>query len=170
MDKGQLHDCLFFYGFTSCSRIFHLNMETSPLPVEGWKIRPMLGAQSLWAGKDLYRATPTVTQGLLFSGLLLRHALWCGGYILTPILTNSQLHDGSYMICMHSGWNSFLNKYECVNLGCPIRRLEMIAWSSRCFCKIRMQMAIAPFRYANQLELSLPKPVGGDWIGVTSGL
>jgi hypothetical protein len=54
----------------------------------GWraaKFRPMLGAQGLWAGRDLYRAIPAVAQGLGFSGLirrttlfsrLLRHATW----------------------------------------------------------------------------------------------
>jgi hypothetical protein len=60
------------------------------------KFRPMLGAQGLWAGRDLYRATPTVTQDLGFSGLirrtapfsrLLRHAWGCGGSILTQIFT-----------------------------------------------------------------------------------
>jgi hypothetical protein len=30
------------------------------------KFRPMLGAQGLWAGRDLYRATPTVTRDLSF--------------------------------------------------------------------------------------------------------
>jgi hypothetical protein len=30
------------------------------------KLRPMLGAQGLWAGRDLYRATPTVTRDLGF--------------------------------------------------------------------------------------------------------
>jgi hypothetical protein len=34
------------------------------------KFRPMLGAQGLWALRDLYRATPAVTQGLSFSGLI----------------------------------------------------------------------------------------------------
>jgi hypothetical protein len=56
----------------------------------------MLGAQGLWAGRDLYRATPAVTRDLGFSGLirrtapfsrLLRHAWGCGGPILTRILT-----------------------------------------------------------------------------------
>jgi hypothetical protein len=47
-------------------------METSPLPVKGCKIKPTLGAQGLWAGWDLYRATPAVTQGLSFSGLILK--------------------------------------------------------------------------------------------------
>jgi hypothetical protein len=58
--------------------------------------RPMLGAQGLWAGRDLYRATPTVTRDLGFSGLirrtapfrrLLRHTRGCGGPILTQVLT-----------------------------------------------------------------------------------
>jgi hypothetical protein len=60
------------------------------------KFRPMLGAQGLWAGRDLYRATPTVTRDLGFSGLirrtapfsrLLLHTRGCGGSILTRILT-----------------------------------------------------------------------------------
>jgi hypothetical protein len=60
------------------------------------EFRSMLGAQGLWAGRDLYRATPTVTRGVGFSGLirrtapfsrLLRHTRGCGGFILTRILT-----------------------------------------------------------------------------------
>jgi hypothetical protein len=54
------------------------------------KFRPMFGAQGLWAGRDLYRATPAVTQGLDFSSLtrrLLRCTRGCGGSILTRILT-----------------------------------------------------------------------------------
>jgi hypothetical protein len=41
-------------------------VEMSPLPVKDCKIRPMLDAQGLWAGRDLYRATPTVTWDLGF--------------------------------------------------------------------------------------------------------
>jgi hypothetical protein len=60
------------------------------------KFRPMLGAQGLWAGRDLYRATPAVTRDLGFSGLirrtapfsrLLRHTRGCGRSILARILT-----------------------------------------------------------------------------------
>jgi hypothetical protein len=60
------------------------------------KFRPKLGAQGLWARSDLYRATPTVTRDLGFSGLirrtaqfsrLLRHTRGSGGSILTRILT-----------------------------------------------------------------------------------
>jgi hypothetical protein len=56
----------------------------------------MLGAQGLRAGRDLYRATPAVTQDLCFFGLirrtasfnyLLRLARGCGGPILTRIFT-----------------------------------------------------------------------------------
>jgi hypothetical protein len=74
-------------------------MEKSPLPVKGCKFRPMLGTLGLWAGKDLYHATPAVTWGLGFSGLiqrtapfshLLQHAWGCGGHILTRILTGCQ--------------------------------------------------------------------------------
>jgi hypothetical protein len=61
------------------------------------KFRPMLGAHGLGAGKDLYRATPAVTQGLGFTGLirrsvpfshLLRNAWGCWGPILTRIPTD----------------------------------------------------------------------------------
>jgi hypothetical protein len=38
------------------------------------KFRPMLGAQSLWAGRDLYRATPTATRDFGFSGLIRKTA------------------------------------------------------------------------------------------------
>jgi hypothetical protein len=60
------------------------------------KFRFMLGAQNLWAGRDLYRSTPAVTRGLGFFGLrwstapfsrLLRHTRGCGGSVLTQILT-----------------------------------------------------------------------------------
>jgi hypothetical protein len=30
------------------------------------KLRPMVGAQGLWAGRDIYRATPAVTRDLVF--------------------------------------------------------------------------------------------------------
>jgi hypothetical protein len=60
------------------------------------KFRPMLGAQGLWAGRDLSRVTPAVKRDLGFSSLnrrtvpfsrLLRHTRGCGGSILTRILT-----------------------------------------------------------------------------------
>jgi hypothetical protein len=62
------------------------------------KFRPMLGSQGLWAGRNLYRATLTVTRDLGFSGFirrtapfsrLLRHAWRCGEPILTRTIINS---------------------------------------------------------------------------------
>jgi hypothetical protein len=73
------------------------------------KFRPMLGAHGLWAGRDLYRATPTVTRGLGFSGLirrtapfsrLLRHVWGCGGPILTRIFM------GFYGLWLGKGFSS----------------------------------------------------------------
>jgi hypothetical protein len=60
------------------------------------KLRPMLSAQCLWAGRVLYRATSAVTQDLRYYGIirrtapfnrLLRFARGWGGHILTRILT-----------------------------------------------------------------------------------
>jgi hypothetical protein len=92
------------------------------------KFRPMLGAQGLWVGRDLYRATSAVTRDLCFSGLIQRTAqfsrlLWrtrgCGGFILTQILTgppssgevtivgeglqNLGLYLSTYMACEQEG-------------------------------------------------------------------
>jgi hypothetical protein len=38
------------------------------------KFRLMVGAQGLWAGRDLYRTTPAVTQGFGFSSVIRRTA------------------------------------------------------------------------------------------------
>ena len=90
---GWLIDCLLFYvPLKNISLIWgrhHYRWRAA-------KFRPMLGAQGLWAGRGLYSATPAVTRGLGFSGLirrtapfsrLLRHSRGCGGSILTRILT-----------------------------------------------------------------------------------
>jgi hypothetical protein len=73
-------------------------------PWRAAQFKPMLGAQGLWAGRDLYRDTSAVTRDLGFSGLirrtapfsrLLRHTRGCGGYILTRILTGRKLKEPS---------------------------------------------------------------------------
>jgi hypothetical protein len=73
------------------------------------KFRPILGTQGLWAGRDLYRATPTVTRDLSFPGLirrnapysrLLRHTRGCGGSILTRILTGNIAWDLYVIVCI----------------------------------------------------------------------
>jgi hypothetical protein len=84
------------------------------------KFRPMLGAQGLWAGRALYRATPTVTRDLGFSGLirrtapfsrLLRNAWGCGGPILTRILTGRLYIE-------------YLNIYRS-----NIRKIDTLSWT-----------------------------------------
>jgi hypothetical protein len=53
----------------------------------------MLCAQGLWAGRDLYRATPAVTRDLGFSGLIRRG---CRGTLLTQILTGKLIRETSF--------------------------------------------------------------------------
>jgi hypothetical protein len=84
------------------------------------KFRPMLGAQGLWAGRDLYRATSAVTRGLHFSSLirmsvpfnrLLQQTRGCGGSILTSVLTVLfMLFNAIYMylIIFYFPFNIFL--------------------------------------------------------------
>ena len=72
------------------------------------KFRPMLGAQGLWAGRDLYRATSAETRDLGFFGLIRRtsplsrllwHTRGCGGSILTRILTGMMDANGNCLPC-----------------------------------------------------------------------
>jgi hypothetical protein len=74
------------------SQEYFTYMETSHYRWRAAKFRPMLCAQGLWIGRDVYRATPAVTRNLGFSGLirrtapfsrLLRHTRGCGESILT---------------------------------------------------------------------------------------
>jgi hypothetical protein len=92
-----IHHWLIIYGFTSRSRIFHVHCiwRRHHCRWRAAKFWLTLGAQGLWAGRDLYRATPAVTRDLGFFGLirrtapfsrLVRHAWGCGGSILTRIL------------------------------------------------------------------------------------
>jgi hypothetical protein len=73
------------------------------------KFRPMLGTHGLWAWRNLYRATPTVTRDLGFFGLirratsfsrLLRHAWGRGGPILTRILTGLTIGNLWFLACL----------------------------------------------------------------------
>jgi hypothetical protein len=84
---GKLVDWFLFYVPL---KNFHLYGDV-PITGEG------MVNLGLWAGRDLYRATPAVTRGLGFSCLirrtatfsrLLRHTRGCDGSILTRILTS----------------------------------------------------------------------------------
>jgi hypothetical protein len=87
---------LIVYCFRSCQNL-NLSLIWRYCRWRVAKFRFMLRArQGLWAGRDLYHATPGVIRGLGFSGLtwktasisrLLRHTRGCGGSILTRIVT-----------------------------------------------------------------------------------
>jgi hypothetical protein len=73
--KEQLIDYLLLYvplkNFSLIWRRYHCRWRAV-------KFRPMVGAQGLWAGRDLYRATPTVTRNFGFSNWkskLVRYAI-----------------------------------------------------------------------------------------------
>jgi hypothetical protein len=64
------------YYFTSRSILFHLWRRHH----YWWRaatFRPVPGAEDLWAGIDLYRATPVLTQGLGFCSPIRRTAPFC---------------------------------------------------------------------------------------------
>jgi hypothetical protein len=88
-----------YLTFKSRSRIFHLHRDVT-IAGERWKAAkfwPMLGAQGLWAGSDLYRATPAVTRGLAkFWPMLGAQGLWAGKdiYRATPVVTRGLSFSG----------------------------------------------------------------------------
>jgi hypothetical protein len=124
-----LIDCLWFY--------FPLkNFSLTWSHCQWWaaKFRPMLGALGLWAGRDLYHATPAMTQDLSFSpphpkdcpwwfSHLLRHAWGCGGSILTLILT------GSLSSCILIHW-----KYNIEHISVYIEFKKFIIKSNPPYC------------------------------------
>jgi hypothetical protein len=64
--------CLFmlFVSFLAAWAIFQLSGGCHHYRWLGCKFGPMLSAQGLWAGRDLYRATPTATRDLGLYGLI----------------------------------------------------------------------------------------------------
>jgi hypothetical protein len=95
IDEIVFRPIFFIPNVTSRSRIFHLIWRRHHYR---WTaaFKPMVGAQGLWAGGDLYRATLAGTRGLSFSDRrtapfcrLLRHTWGCGESILTRILTGA---------------------------------------------------------------------------------
>jgi hypothetical protein len=69
---------IFFFISTARKGKKKKNLPNSQIPIlcvwgmRDVEIRPMLGAQGLWAGRDLFRATSAVTRSLGFSGLIRR--------------------------------------------------------------------------------------------------
>jgi hypothetical protein len=109
------------------------------------KFRPMLGTQGLWAGRDLYRATPAVTRDLGFPGIirrtipfsrLLRHTRGCGESILTRILTcphsvasydtQGDVEDLFWQVLLVA-LQYFLSRDE--GSGCLVNHSALIKWN-----------------------------------------
>jgi hypothetical protein len=111
-----LIDWLIIYGITSWSRIFHLYGDVT-IAGEGLQNLGLCSALRAF----LYRATPTVTRDLGFSGLirrtatfsrLLRHMRGCGGSILTRILTGAQWDEYQTSTLWSIIYSILLNRSE----------------------------------------------------------
>jgi hypothetical protein len=97
-------DCLIDYlRFYVPLKIFSFIWRRHHCRWRAAKFRPILGAQGLWAWRDLFCATLAVIQDLSFSGIirrtapfsrLLRHTRGCRESILTLVLTGL---EGIYM-------------------------------------------------------------------------
>jgi hypothetical protein len=73
--SGQGFDWLIaYFGFYIPLKNFSLIWRRHHCRWRAANFRPMLGARGLWAGRDLYHATPAVTRDLSFSGLIRRTA------------------------------------------------------------------------------------------------
>jgi hypothetical protein len=106
------------------------------------KFRPMLSTQGLWAGMDLYCATPAVTWDLGFSGLirrtapfsrLLRHTRGCGGSILTRILTGQlyySLSNVKFILYYYSLSNVKFILYQFWCTRCAFQSFISLQWCS----------------------------------------
>jgi hypothetical protein len=65
-----IFDTFFVYLFIVARAIFQLSGACHHYRWQGCKFWPMFGAQGLWAGRVLYRATPTATRDLGLFGLI----------------------------------------------------------------------------------------------------
>jgi hypothetical protein len=66
----KMTKCLFVCLCIATRAIFQLSVGCHHCRWQGCKFRPIFGTQGLWAGRDLYRATPTATRDLGLYGLI----------------------------------------------------------------------------------------------------
>jgi hypothetical protein len=89
------------------------------------KFRPKLCAQGHWAERDFYRATPAVTVGLDFSGLiwrtapfsLLRHTKECREFFLSRILTGPHSVTSWVLTTQKGMWRTYSNLDDMMLVG-----------------------------------------------------
>jgi hypothetical protein len=129
------------------TQVFYTYMKMSKLPAANF--RPMLGAQGLWAGRDLYHVTLTMTRDLGFSGLirrttpfsrLLRHVWGCRGPILTRIFTAVSLEGPTYVVSSYDTQGNAGGLYYPVSLRGEIWKEKKVFsfFSSESFEKIKV--------------------------------
>jgi hypothetical protein len=87
--KDLLFVCLFIIAWA----IFQLSGGCHHYRWQGCKFRHMLGAQGLWAGRDLYRATPTATRDLGFYGLIRKTGTHVPQWDSNPRLKDHQIFE-----------------------------------------------------------------------------
>jgi hypothetical protein len=71
---------------------------------QGCKFRPMLGAQGLWAGRDLYLATPTVTRDLESYGLIRKTSTHIPHWDSNPRLKDHQIFEPDALTTAPCEW------------------------------------------------------------------
>ena len=81
--------CLFIAAWA----IFQLSGGCHHYRWLGCKFRPMLGAQGHWAGRDLYRATPTATQNLGLYSLIRKTGTHVPQWGSNPQLKDHQIFE-----------------------------------------------------------------------------
>jgi hypothetical protein len=126
--RAQRSVCFVYSRLSNFSAIRRL----SPLPVTGLQFRPMLGAQGLWAGRDLYRATSTATRDLSLYGLIRKTGTHVPQWDLNPQPKDHQTNKQTnkiweimklillVLVCrfiFSCFWSVWID--HCISLACP---------------------------------------------------
>ena len=94
LTTGSLSNNYLFVLFIAAWAIFQLSGSCHHYRWRGCKFRPMLGAQGLWAGRDLYRATPILRHGTsVYTVSSERPAPTSHSGVLTPQLKDHQIFE-----------------------------------------------------------------------------
>jgi hypothetical protein len=142
---GYLLFCVPLKHFSLIWRRYHYRWRAA-------KFRPMLGAQGLWAGRDLYRATPAATRDLVFSGLIRR----------TPHLVASWLttHDGMWRIYSYQDphWSPFSRLLR-HTMGCRGPILTRILTDSEGAVRVVSSIALVAYYLSKPIYRGFPSQV-----------
>jgi hypothetical protein len=113
-------DWLIIYTALRPAQEFFTYMETSPLPVKGYKIQAFPRRSGPLSRGDLYRVTPAVTRNLGFSGLIRRTAP------IRRLLRTLDLRRGQFVL-LFADWCWLSN---CLLRFCNDFFLANIFWAS----------------------------------------